>query len=74
LRQACGAGFCLVTPGIRLADAAQDDQKRIVTPQTAVANGADYLVVGRPITRAADPLAVLDRINAEIAGAASPVK
>ena len=74
LRQASGAGFCLVTPGIRLADAAQDDQKRIVTPQTAVANGADYLVVGRPITRAADPLAVLDRINAEVAGAASPVK
>lgn len=68
LRQACGPSFCLVTPGIRLADAAQDDQKRIVTPQAAIANGADYLVVGRPITRAADPLAVLDRINAEIAG------
>jgi len=74
LRQACGPEFCLVTPGIRLADAAQDDQKRIVTPQAAIRNGADYLVVGRPITRAADPLAVLDRINAEIAGAAGPVK
>lgn len=67
LRAACGPDFCLVTPGIRLADAAQDDQKRIVTPQAAIAGGADYLVVGRPITRAADPLAVLDRINAEIA-------
>lgn len=66
LRQVCGPAFCLVTPGIRLAGAAHDDQKRIVTPQAAMANGADYLVVGRPITRAADPLAVLDRINAEI--------
>ncbi len=69
LRRACGPTFCLVTPGIRLADAAQDDQKRIVTPQEAIADGADYLVVGRPITRAADPLAVLDRINADIAAA-----
>ena len=66
LRRACGAAFCLVTPGIRLADAAQDDQKRIVTPAVAVANGADYLVIGRPITRAVDPLAVLRTINAEI--------
>ena len=66
LRRACGPAFCLVTPGIRLADAAQDDQKRVVTPQVAIADGADYLVVGRPITRAADPLAVLDRINADI--------
>lgn len=66
LRRACGAAFCLVTPGIRLADAAQDDQKRIVTPAAAIASGADYLVIGRPITRAADPLAVLRAINAEI--------
>jgi orotidine-5'-phosphate decarboxylase len=69
LRRVCGPAFCLVTPGIRLADAAQDDQKRIVTPQVAIADGADYLVVGRPITRATDPLAVLDRINADIAAA-----
>lgn len=69
LRRACGPSFCLVTPGIRLADAAQDDQKRIVTPQRAITDGADYLVVGRPITRAADPLAVLERINADIAAA-----
>ncbi len=74
LRRACGPSFCLVTPGIRLADAALDDQKRVVTPQAALANGADYLVIGRPITRAADPLAVLDRINAELAAAVSPVK
>ncbi len=71
LRRACGESFCLVTPGIRLADAAQDDQKRIVTPQTAISNGADYLVVGRPITRAADPLAVLERINADVSAALS---
>jgi len=70
LRQACGPDFCLVTPGIRLADSAQDDQKRVVTPQMAMINGADYLVVGRPITKAADPLAVLDRINADIVAAA----
>lgn len=69
LRRVCGPAFCLVTPGIRLADAAQDDQKRIVTPQLAIADGAHYLVVGRPITRAADPLAVLDRINADVAAA-----
>jgi orotidine-5'-phosphate decarboxylase len=67
LRNACGANFKLVTPGIRLADAVgKDDQKRIVTPAAAVAAGADYLVVGRPITQAADPLAALARINAEI--------
>jgi orotidine-5'-phosphate decarboxylase len=70
LRQACGADFCLVTPGIRLPDSAQDDQKRVVTPRMAIANGADFLVVGRPITKASDPLAVLDRINADIAAAA----
>jgi orotidine-5'-phosphate decarboxylase len=66
VRKACGAEFKLVTPGIRLADAGKDDQKRIVTPAAAVAAGADYLVVGRPITQAADPLAALARINAEI--------
>lgn len=71
LRRACGPAFCLVTPGIRPAGAGQDDQKRIVTPQAAIANGADYLVIGRPITRAPDPLAALERINAEIAGAGS---
>jgi orotidine-5'-phosphate decarboxylase len=63
LKKACGPDFCLVTPGIRPAQAGQDDQKRIMTPQAAVANGADYLVIGRPITQAADPLAALLEIN-----------
>ena len=67
LRQHCGTGFTLVTPGIRPADSLQDDQSRIATPRQAIANGADYLVIGRPITRAPDPLATLRAINTEIA-------
>ena len=59
LRVQCGAQFLLVTPGIRLEDSAADDQKRIATPAFALANGASYLVVGRPVTRAIDPAAVL---------------
>ena len=66
LRKELGAGFNLVTPGIRPADAAADDQSRVVTPVAAINNGASYLVVGRPITQAADPLAVLQRMNNEI--------
>jgi orotidine-5'-phosphate decarboxylase len=66
LRAVLGAGFTLVTPGIRLAHSAPDDQTRIITPEAAIANGADYLVIGRPITRAADPVAVLAAINASI--------
>jgi orotidine-5'-phosphate decarboxylase len=68
VRQACGAGFRLVTPGIRPAQAGEDDQKRVATPGAAVASGADYLVVGRPVTRAPDPLAALAAIESEIAG------
>jgi orotidine-5'-phosphate decarboxylase len=68
VRQACGAAFRLVTPGIRPAQAGEDDQKRVATPGAAVANGADYLVIGRPVTRAPDPLAALAAIEAEIAG------
>ena len=60
--------FCLVTPGIRPAGSASDDQRRIVTPQDAVANGSDYLVVGRPITKAADPTKALDEILATLTG------
>ena len=66
LRQHCGSEFCLVTPGIRLADAAADDQSRVMTPCAALGQGADYLVIGRPITRAADPLQVLQGIIKQI--------
>jgi orotidine-5'-phosphate decarboxylase len=55
IKNACGGGFLTVTPGIRLPDAAADDQVRIAAPDTAIRNGADYLVVGRPITGAPDP-------------------
>ena len=66
LRQENGAGFCLVTPGIRPAGAAAGDQQRVMTPTQAVAAGADYLVIGRPITQAADPMTVLAAINREL--------
>jgi len=69
LRRECGPDFLLVTPGIRPAAGATDDQQRVATPAAAIADGANYLVVGRPITRAADPLAALRAINAEIAAA-----
>jgi orotidine-5'-phosphate decarboxylase len=59
----------LVTPGIRPAGAAAGDQKRIMTPARAIAAGADYLVVGRPVVDAADPKAAAEMIVAEIAGA-----
>ena len=67
LRRECGKSFILVTPGIRPADAGQDDQARVATPRAAIAGGADYLVIGRPITRAPDPLAALRAISAGIA-------
>jgi orotidine-5'-phosphate decarboxylase len=70
LRSALGAGFKLVTPGIRPGAAAALDQARVVTPEAAIANGADYLVIGRPITQAADPAAELARINASLKVAA----
>ena len=66
LRRELGAAFKLVTPGIRPAGSAPDDQARIVTPEAAIASGADYLVIGRPITRAADPVAALARINSSL--------
>jgi len=68
LRQELGKDFCLVTPGIRPANAAQDDQVRIVTPVEAIRLGSDYLVIGRPITQAADPLQVIQQINLELSG------
>jgi orotidine-5'-phosphate decarboxylase len=63
LRAALGPDFALVTPGIRPAGSSKDDQARVVTPADALARGATYLVVGRPITRAADPVAALAAIN-----------
>lgn len=70
LRAVLSKDFCLVTPGIRPASAAADDQVRIATPAQALKDGASYLVIGRPITQAADPLQALKNINLEI-GAAS---
>jgi len=70
LRRALGGAFCLVTPGIRLAGDAAGDQRRVLTPAQAVAAGADYLVIGRSVTAAANPLAALERIHAEINAAA----
>ncbi|WP_022721126.1 orotidine-5'-phosphate decarboxylase [Rhodopseudomonas sp. B29] len=69
LRGIVGPDMVLVTPGIRPAGAASDDQKRIMTPAKAIAAGASYLVVGRPITSAADPKQAADAIVAEIAQA-----
>jgi orotidine-5'-phosphate decarboxylase len=63
MRDAFGPDFALVTPGIRPAGTTADDQARIVTPEQAVENGANYLVVGRPITAADDPMAALAAIN-----------
>lgn len=61
-----GKEFVLVTPGIRPAGSAQGDQKRIMTPVQAMAAGSHYLVMGRPITQAADPVAALTQVNTEL--------
>lgn len=68
LRKALDAGFQLITPGVRPAGAAIDDQRRVMTPSDAIQAGASYLVIGRPITQAPDPISVLAAINAEISG------
>ena len=70
LRAECGPDFALVTPGIRPAGSAANDQARIVTPEEAVRNGATFLVIGRPITGASDPLAALTAINRAFGGQA----
>ncbi|MGC9519038.1 MAG: orotidine-5'-phosphate decarboxylase [Desulfuromonadaceae bacterium] len=66
IRSACGNDFVVVTPGVRPAFAAADDQQRIVTPAAAIAAGADYLVVGRPIAKADDPVGAARAIVAEM--------
>ena len=75
IRRGCGRDFLLVVPGIRPAQAGQkrqDDQARIATPAEAIRAGADYLVVGRPITAAANPLSAAQEITEEIASALQP--
>ena len=69
VRRLAGAGALLVTPGVRSAGAAKSDQKRVATPAEAIREGADYVVVGRQVTRAADPVGEVDRVLEEIAAA-----
>ena len=68
LRRVCGEEFLLVCPGVRPAGAAKGDQQRAMTPPQAIAAGASYLVIGRPITQAAAPIAAFQQICDEIAG------
>jgi orotidine-5'-phosphate decarboxylase len=67
IKRLCGRDFIAVTPGIRPAWAERGDQARAATPRAAVDAGADYLVIGRPITRSDDPDQALERIIAEMA-------
>jgi orotidine-5'-phosphate decarboxylase len=69
IREACGSGFLIVVPGIRPAQSSTDDQARVATPAQAIIAGADYLVVGRPITGAKDPHKAAIEISKEIASA-----
>ena len=68
VHDACGADFLTVTPGVRFADGDVGDQKRVMTPAQAKEIGSDYIVVGRPITAAADPVAAYRRCVAEFVG------
>ena len=70
LRAAHGPEFVLITPGIRPAGSARGDQERIVTPSEAIKRGAHYLVIGRPITQASDPVAMLEFVNADVTATA----
>ena len=65
VHDSCGEGFVTVTPGVRFADGDKGDQKRLMTPADAKAIGSDYIVVGRPITAAEDPVAAYERCVAE---------
>lgn len=62
IRKACGKKFCIVTPGIRMPQDPPDDQKRTITPNEALQNGSDYLVIGRPVTSAKRPLKTIEKI------------
>ena len=66
IKQACGKGFMVICPGIRPLWADVNDQKRIATPAKAIANGADLLVIGRPVTSAMDKKSAIQRITEEI--------
>lgn len=68
IHEACGADFLTVTPGIRLSDDPKDDQKRVATPAFAKEEGCDYIVVGRSITKSADPLATYHEIEQTMEG------
>ena len=68
LKQQCGEGFQLITPGIRPSFAQQGDQRRVMTPSQAMQAGVDYMVIGRPITQAADPIEALTLIEQDING------
>ncbi len=68
IKEACGDDFLTVTPGIRLATDSKDDQKRVATPEFAKEQGCDYIVVGRSITKANDPKAVFEQIEAVMSG------
>lgn len=68
VKDACGAGFVTVTPGVRFADGEVGDQVRVTTPEKAKEIGSDYIVVGRPVTQAADPVAAYRRCCAEFIG------
>ena len=68
VHQVCGAGFVTVTPGVRFADGDVGDQKRVTTPARAKELGSDYIVVGRPITAAEDPVAAYNRCVEEFVG------
>ena len=68
VKERCGANFCTVTPGVRFAGGDAGDQKRVMTPEQAAKNGCDYIVMGRPITQAADPAGAYRRAVSEFLG------
>lgn len=68
VKEACGDGFMTITPGIRYPDAGADDQSRVTTPAKAREIGSDYIVVGRPITAAPDPVAAYERVCSDFLG------